>query len=268
MKMQQLKEELMRRGLPTTGKRLDLLIRLRDSMDQEVLYPENHEFDVKDLTMVVPAEEATGGVAPTNNFDMGQLKLMMQQIMEQYFGRIEQALANQATQLANHAAKQEELRQTLTQQIVAQNTEMKQALAEQGNRQEEIKQALVEQGNHHKIMNTELKDEKANYIGVDRAAIGARAQDGFVKIKCWRCGNMGHISRDCWQRAEATNIGMDRPQDGSNRSWKYGKRDHISRDCREWVESINTGIHQPAIRPRDGGGRISCWICGRKTAGK
>ena len=60
--------ELKQRGLSTTGNKAELQIRLRGAMD-----PENHEFDVKDQTMVVPAEDATGGVAPTNNFDMGQI---------------------------------------------------------------------------------------------------------------------------------------------------------------------------------------------------
>ena len=105
-----------------------------------------------------------------------------------------------------------------------------------------------------------------NHVGINRAEIEPWTQGGFGKVKCWRCGNMGHTSRDCWQRTEVDNIGMDGPQDGSDKSgcWKCGKRGHISRDCRQWVESIYTGIDQPAIRPRDGGGRISCWICGRK----
>ena len=110
------------------------------------------------------------------------------------------------------------------------------------------------------------RNGNVNHIGFDRAAMGPRTRDGGGKIKCWRCGNTGHISRDCWQRKEANNIGMDGPQDGRDSSdcWRCGKRGHISRDCREWVESIYAGIDQPAIRPRDGGGRIRCWICGRK----
>jgi len=110
------------------------------------------------------------------------------------------------------------------------------------------------------------RNRNVNHVGINRAAIESRTQGGFRKMECWRCGNMGHISRDCWQRTKANNVGMGEPQDNSDRSgcWKCGKRGHISRDCREWVESIYTGIDQPAIRPRDGGGRISCWICGRK----
>ena len=73
MNMQQLKEELKKRKLSITGNKAELIIRLRGAMEQEGLDPENHEFDVKDQTMVVPAEEATGAVEPTNNFDMGQL---------------------------------------------------------------------------------------------------------------------------------------------------------------------------------------------------
>ena len=165
--MQQIKAELKQRRLSTTGNKAELQIRLRGAMELEGLDPENHEFDVKDQTMVVPAENVTGNGAPDNNFDMGQLLAVMKRTLaeqqtaeqnsrqEQNSKKIERALADQTT-------KQEEIKQALTQQIMEQNKEMKQALADQSTRQDqntaemqqsqkEIKQALVEQ-------KTELKD--------------------------------------------------------------------------------------------------------------
>ena len=173
MNKEQLKEELKRRGLSTIGSKADLLIMLRGAMEQEGLDPENHEFEIKEQTMVVPAKEATGGVAPTDNLELGELLAVIKQMKQD----LKQQIAEQNT------ASQAELKQTLAEQVKQQmaeqnsnmaeqvkqiadqnsrqekvmeqnSTKIERALADQTTKQEEMKQALKQQ-----IMaqNTEMK---------------------------------------------------------------------------------------------------------------
>jgi len=124
MSKEQLKEELEHRGLSTAGNKVELLIRLREAMEQEGSVPENDKGDVKDQT-IVAVGGATGGVAPTNNFDMGQLLAAMKQVIAEVF-------AEQITRQKQHTAeiiqlmKQNvgEMKQVLTQETANQKHEV------------------------------------------------------------------------------------------------------------------------------------------------
>ena len=68
MNKEQLKEELMRRGFSSTGRKADLLIRLREAMVHDGEDLDIDEFDTKDQT-IVAVECTTGSDTPTDEFD-------------------------------------------------------------------------------------------------------------------------------------------------------------------------------------------------------
>ena len=129
MNKEQLKEELEHRGLSTAGNKAELLIRLRGAIMQDGQDPENHEFDVKDQTMVVQWQL----MAVIQRINQTIVTQSIRQ--EQNSAKIELALDDQKDAMKQ---SKEEMKQEVTQQIAEQNAEVKQELAKQNTRQEEI----------------------------------------------------------------------------------------------------------------------------------